>query len=84
MVREVTLVFLRDQVLVGNPTPNGQPWNHGHISNTKQTQEVVFMHVCICNNNSQKKDIMKLKGSKGEIWEGLEEGEKKWNNIITF
>lgn len=25
----------------------------------------------------KEKDIMKLKGSKGEIWEGLEEGEKK-------
>lgn len=85
MVREEALVFLRHEVLVRNQVSNGQPWNHVYISNTKQTQQVVFMHVSTCNNNNQRKRDHEFEREQGSpMWEELQGGGEEWNNVITL
>lgn len=44
-------------------TPSGQPWNHWHMSDTKETQKVVLVHLCI--------HMLVIQTKRPSIWEGI-------------
>lgn len=65
-------------ILTGPTT--GQTLHHIHISNIKQTQQFVFIHIC---NNNKENDTINLQGSdEWGIWKDLEK--KEGENMIVF
>lgn len=46
--------------------PSGQLWNHGHMSNTKQTQKALFVYLCI--------HMLVIRTKRPSIWEGSKGG----------
>lgn len=66
-----TIWLLSPQGEVSQGPTIGQALHHIHISNIKQTQQFVFIH--ICNNNNKENDAINLQGRDecevyGRVW----------------